>query len=162
MRKYILLLWSLLLVSLLCVGCSQDGNGAQAKDFSFVYQQTEIVPHAEAGPIIEKLGEPESYHEYDSCAFQGKDKRYQYKSVIICTYPKDGADFIYTIQLKDDLVETQEGVYIGISMEKVREIYGEPTEDTGTCYIYRRGKTELNIMYASGLVSDIVYSITND
>ena len=100
MKKYILLLCSLMLVSVLCMSCNQNGNTEKTKEFSFVYGQIQIAPHMEAASIIEKLGEPESYHEYESCAFQGKDKRYQYKDIIICTYPKNGADYIYTIQLK--------------------------------------------------------------
>lgn len=160
MRKYVVLWMAMLLVGTLFVGCDQQENANTKKDFVFVYKDVEMTPHGEAAPIITKLGKPISYYEFESCAFDGKDKRYQYDSIIICTYSKQGADYIYTIQLKDDLVETREGVYIGMPMTEVWKIYGEPTIDTGTCYVYQRKNTELSIMYEGENVTDIVYGIS--
>ena len=150
---------TMLLMGILCVGCVQQGSGNAKSDFVFAYNNIEMAPHAEAAPIITKLGKPISDYEFESCAFDGKDKRYQYESIIICTYSKNGADYIYTIQLKDDIAETKEGVYIGMPMTEVWKIYGEPTIDTGTCYVYQRKNTELSIMYEGEKVTDIVYGI---
>ncbi len=172
MKKIVLLLCAALLVSSLCVGCGNDGNTenpgnnnsqqgsndpVKADGFVFVYKGTEIVPNAKMEPITTALGEPTKYFESDSCAFQGKDKVYTYGSVVINTYPENNVDYVYTIELKDDTVQTKEGIYIGATVEEVKAKYGEPTSDNGTALVYSKGTSTLNFGYEDGTVTSIVY-----
>ncbi len=174
MRKIALLLCTALLAGSLCVGCGNSGDttdtGAEkntqqgstnetvkADGFVFKHNGTEIVPNAKMEPIATALGEPTKFFESDSCAFQGKDKVYTYGSVVINTYPKDNVDYVYTIELKDDTVETPEGIYIGASLDDVKAKYGEPANDTGSALVYEKGTSTLNFGYTDGEVTSIVY-----
>ncbi|MBQ8625768.1 MAG: hypothetical protein IJ419_06390 [Agathobacter sp.] len=173
MRKLALLLCTTLLATVLCVGCGNSGstnntgdgkdtqqgstNDVKADGFVFVYNGTDIVPNAKMEPIVTALGEPTKYFESDSCAFQGKDKVYTYGSVVICTYPENEVDYVYTIELKDDTVQTKEGIYIGSSVDDVKAKYGEPAKDTGSALVYEKGTSTLNFGYADGVVTSIVY-----
>ena len=50
--------------------------------------------HQEASGVLSKLGEPKSYLEAPSCAFQdGIDKIYSYQSFTLTSYERDGKDF---------------------------------------------------------------------
>lgn len=173
MRKLALLLCTILLATVLCAGCGNsdsanntgDGkdtqqdsaNDVKADGFVFAYNGTDLVPNAKMEPIVTALGDPTKYFESDSCAFQGKDKVYTYGSVVICTYPENEADYVYTIELKDDTVQTKEGIYIGSSVDDVKAKYGEPANDTGSALVYEKGTSTLNFGYADGVVTSIVY-----
>lgn len=173
MKKIALLLGTVMLAGCLFTGCGNDGgtkdtqqNNSQqagtneavkADGFAFSYKGTDIVPNAKMEPIVTALGEATKFFESDSCAFQGKDKVYTYGSVVINTYPENNVDYVYTIQLKDDTVQTKEGIYIGASLEDVKAKYGEPAKDTGVALVYEKGTSTLNFGYADGVVTSITY-----
>lgn len=173
MRKLALLLCTTFLVGCLCVGCGGSGdnnnssntekeqqgadNSIKADGFTFVYNGTDIIPNAKMEPIANALGEPTSYFESASCAFQGMDKVYTYGSVVINTYPESDVDYVYTIELKDDTVQTKEGIYVGASVEDVKAKYGAPAKDTGVALVYEKGTSTLNFGYEDGVVKSIVY-----
>ncbi len=174
MRRIAFLLCAAVLTAALCVGCGNSGNtnetgegkstqqgsanNVKADGFVFTYNGTDIVPNAKMEPITTALGEPTKYFESESCAFQGKDKVYTYGSVVINTYPDSDVDYVYTIELKDDTVQTKEGIYIGSSVDDVKAKYGEPAEDTGTALVYEKGTSTLNFGYADKVVTSIVYN----
>lgn len=141
----------------------QDAGSEEAYDgFSFVYKGTKIQLNAEAAPIIAALGESDSYFESESCAFQGLDKVYTYGSIVISTYPESEVDYINIIELKDDTVETEEGVYIGASMDDVTAAYGTPVKETDTSCIYVKGNSQLSFIFEGDAVSSIVYTAITD
>lgn len=176
MKKLSVLLALTMLAGSLLVGCggsdtetnagtNQETTNSDAQEnqeayvgYSFDLGGTTIELNAEMAPIVAVLGEADSYFESESCAFQGMDKVYTYGSVVITTYPVDGVDYVYTIELKDDTVETEEGVYIGSTIDEVTTAYGEPKEDTGTAYIYENGKSQLSFIFSDDVVSNIVYT----
>ncbi len=171
MKKIVVLLCAALMTGSLLVGCGNgepaDTNkesqknegtaGVEANGFAFAYKGTDIIPNAKMDAIETALGEPTNYFESDSCAFQGKDKVYTYGSVVINTYPENGVDYVYTIQLKDDTVQTKEGIYIGATVEDVKAKYGNPAKDTGIALVYEKGTSTLNFSYENGVVTQIVY-----
>ena len=73
-RISVFLLATIMLLSL--VGCGSTDIDPQEENFSFTYNGTKITLGAEAAPIIDALGEPRSYTEEPSCAFDGMDKTY--------------------------------------------------------------------------------------
>lgn len=178
MRKLSMLLVAVVLAGCLLVGCggsddkdtdvnankettNKDSEGKKEEayeGFSFDLNGTTVELNAEMAPIVSALGESDSYFESESCAFQGLDKVYTYGSVVITTYPLSEVDYVYTIELKDDTVETAEGVYIGAGKADVTAAYGEPTEDTGTAYVYEKGESTLSFMFESDVVTSIVYT----
>lgn len=131
-------------------------NDANA-GWTFQAGDVTLTPDMDMSAIADQLGEPKSYFEAASCAFEGLDKIYTYTSFEIETYPQDTADCIKSIVLKDDTVSTAEGVSIGDSEDKVRETYGAPAEESTGKLVYQKEKTNLVFVISSGVVASIEY-----
>lgn len=128
----------------------------QAADaFVFEANGVNVVMNAEAAPIVEALGEPRNYFESESCAFKGLDKEYTYGGFVLKTYPMDDVDYVSSVTLMDDTVETPEGICIGSSLDDVKAAYGEGGSDT-TCQ-YEKGDSKLLIILDGGVVTSIQY-----
>ena len=62
----------LLLLILLCLaGCGAPEGPETQENFTFTYSGVEITLHGDAAPVLAALGEPKSYTEEASCAFEG-------------------------------------------------------------------------------------------
>lgn len=123
---------------------------------------TIVTVNAEMASLTDALGEPTNYFESESCAFQGLDKVYTYGSVVISTYPKDGVDYVYTIELKDDTVSTKEGICIGNSKDEVIAAYGEPTTENDTAISYEKGDCVLAFIFDGDSVTNITYTAVTE
>ena len=154
-RISLFLLAAIMLLSL--VGCGSTDIDPQEENFSFTYNGTKITLGAKAAPIIDALGEPRSYTEEPSCAFDGMDKTYFYGSFYLSTYPMDGGDHIYRIWFVDDSVETEEGIRIGSAREQVEAVYGTGSIGQDNTCIQDRGDSRLTILLTEGVVSSIQY-----
>ena len=118
-----------------------------------------IAVDADAAPVVEALGEPVEYFESESCAFQGLDKVYAYPSFVLYTYPLDGKDYIMSLYLMDDMVTTKEGAYIGMHMDAISELYGEPTDTNEGSATYEKDGCALSFLFdVDGFVNAITYS----
>ena len=109
----------------------ESEEAAEYKGYAFIYQDVVIEMDADAAPIVEKLGEANSYFEAPSCAFEGIDKMYTYGSFELDTYPMENKDYVSAVIFKDDAIATPEGVGVGDTAEKMTEIYGEGTLENG-------------------------------
>ena len=176
MKKAKVLLITMLAVGTLLTGCGGgDANSganssktSQASDdtvkkpsngYKFDLKGTTVAMNAEMAPIVEALGEADNYFESESCAFQGMDKVYTYGSVVITTYPENKIDYVYTIELKDDTVTTQEGLYIGATKDDVIAKYGEATTSTDNALVYEKDDSKLSFIMDDGTtVSSITYT----
>ena len=143
-----------------CSGASSDGKtgeqGAVIEAFSS--RNTTILPHKEAAPIIEALGEPQSRESSRSCGFEGDEWKYDYGSIQILTYPKDGVDYIWKVLLQDDTVETGEKLRIGAPESDVQKAYPS-AEKKGNGYSLKcDGNFDLEIILKDGKVTNIKYS----
>lgn len=138
-----------------------SGND-QEPSFTFTYKGTEIALHAPAEPIIAALGEPKSYSESTSCAFEGLDKSYGYGSFYLETYPKGDKDFVYGWWFVDDMVETEEGICIGSSQADVEKAYGAENFNGSNSFVIKRGSGVLTIILDKGAVSSIQYTIVSE
>jgi ABC-type oligopeptide transport system substrate-binding subunit len=126
--------------------------------YYFTLNGVTVSANAAMAPIAESLGEPTSYFESESCAFQGLDKVYTYGSVVISTYPVDGVDFVYTIELKDDTVETPEGICIGSTKDDVTAAYGTATTESDTALSYEKEDCVLAFIFDGDSVANITYT----
>ena len=97
-------------------GTVQGGKG-----YVFTYKGTTIQVDADAAPIVEALGEPASYYEAASCAFEGLDKIYSYSGFELNTYPSGEKDLVSAVVFRDDSVSTAEGVCIGDTLDCTEE-----------------------------------------
>lgn len=142
---------------------SEQGSGSSSetnyKGYVFHYNGTLVGVDADAAPIISALGEPVSYYESASCAFEGLDKTYTYRGFEIDTYPEGDKDYVSAVVLKDDSVQTAEGVYIGDSLEKVQQKYGDGATE-GTAVVYAKDGMKLCFIMQNDEVVSIEYRTT--
>lgn len=130
------------------------------KGYVFKWNSVTIAMDAEATPIVDALGEPISYFEAASCAFEGLDKMYTYNSFEVDTYPMNDADYISAVIFKDDSITTAEGVAIGDSKEKVKEVYGTDCAEQENVLIYSKDEMKLSFIFDGESVVSIQYSST--
>lgn len=117
---------------------------------------TAVSVNQDMAEVLAAEGEPLSYFEAESCAFNGLDKTYTYAGFIISTRPEGEQDFVNSILLTDDSVTTPEGVYIGSSKDAVIAAYGEGDE-VGLSLSYTKGDCALNFIFDGETVISIEY-----
>lgn len=117
---------------------------------------TVITVNKNMADVLADLGEPQSYFEAASCAFDGLDKTYTYTGFVITTRPEGDTDMVNSILLTDDSVTTPEGLYIGCLASDVTAVYGEcnATEGVLSCV---KGDSELNFVLEGDKVISIEY-----
>lgn len=126
---------------------------APPKGYVFTVNNVTVEVDAEAAPVVEALGEPVSYFEAASCAFEGLDKIYTYNGFEIDTYPAQDKDLVSAVILKDDSIATTEGVCIGDSLEKLQEVYGEAAQENGMLIYAKDGMKLCFIMQDDSIIS---------
>ncbi len=127
------------------------------KGYVFKYNGVNISVDVSADPVIEKLGEPKSYFEADSCAFQGKDKTYVYNGFEITTYEQEGKDYIASVYLKDDTVATPEGLSLFQKKEDMTKVYGDGYKENAGMYEYTKDRMKLLILIKNDEITSIQY-----
>ncbi len=146
----------LTLFLMLCLAGCADASAGKESNFQFTYQGTVITMDEEAAPVTDALGEPQSYTEEVSCAFEGLDKTYYYGSFYLVTYPKEGVDHILRIWFADDSVTTQEGICIGATKADVEKAYGDVFGDQNSGTLIR-GDSKLTFILENDVVMSIQY-----
>ncbi len=123
----------------------------------FAYKGIEIPMNALAQPIVDQLGEPKSFTEEASCAYEGMDRTYFYGSFYLQTYAAQDGERVQSLWIVDDTITTPEGVYIGMNRDGVAAAYGEENfADNGAC-IMADGDISLTILFENDAVSSIQY-----
>lgn len=129
----------------------------ELKGYIFTTDGTDIAVDMNMADVLEKLGDPISYFEAASCAFQGLDKIYTYSHFEIDTYPDGENDRISSIIIKDDLISTPEGLIIGMAQEEMEGIYGTDYEVNGDMCVYTKDGMHLSALVTNGVISSIQY-----
>ncbi len=130
------------------------------KGYVFTYNDVSVGMDVDAAPIVEKLGEPVSYFEAASCAFEGLDKMYTYNGFELDTYPVGDKDYVSSIILKDDSVSTAEGICIGDSIEKLKQAYDGEGEESGGMLVYSKDGMKLCFIMQGEFIISIEYRST--
>lgn len=130
------------------------------KGYVFVVRDVIVEVDGDAAPVVEALGEPVSYFEAASCAFEGLDKIYTYNGFEIDTYPMQDKDLISSIILKDDSVMTAEGIGIGDSLEKLQQVYGSEGTEEGGMLVYGKDGMKLCFILQGENIISIEYRST--
>lgn len=126
--------------------------------FSFSINNTKVLMNKDVTQFIEQLGEPLNTFDAPSCAFKGLDKFYVYNGYELSTYPLDGQDYVNTIDFIDDSVTTEEGIYIGSSLDDVIDRYGEDYDESNGVISYTSGDSILTFVISDNIVENITYS----
>lgn len=134
-----------------------DQDAPAEPGYVFTYNGTDIIMNAPAADILAALGEPKSYTEEASCAFEGLDKTYYFGSFYLQTYPMGDQDYIYCVWLVDDSVNTAEGIYIGAPQSQVEAAYGADAYNGTNAYSVTKGDSKLTVIIDAGVVSSIQY-----
>ena len=175
MKRLLILMLSLVMaLSLAACGGSGDdskssGNTNQAaptakanSKYVPTYKGCNLPMNAEFAPLLDFLGEPDSYFEAASCAFDGLDKTYTYAGVEIITYPNGDKDFISSVRILDGTVSTPEGVTIGSTPEEVAAACGDGYQELGSQYVYSDGDAEFSVLFEGGKAISVEYTAIND
>ena len=139
---------------------TQEAAAAEHKGYVFVYNDVTIEMDAEAAPIVEALGEPASYFEAPSCAFEGIDKVYTYGSFELDTYPIEGTDYVSSVVIKDDMVSTPEGICIGSSRQDMEGAYGTEWSDEEGMIVYEKDGMKLCFILEGNAIASIEFRST--
>lgn len=154
MKKLLLLVFIITALA----GCSSASTDTPPPEgFLFESNGITIAMHAEADAIIDSLGEPKSYFEAESCAFEGKDKTYTYDSFELTTYELNGKDYVASLVFLDDNVATPEGIYLDSTLEEVLSAYGESYMKNFEQYTYESAKSKLQFLFEGDHVVSIEY-----
>lgn len=140
---------------------SQIPSAAEGSKYTFSVNGCKLPMNAEFGPFLSYLGEPDSYFEAESCAFNGLDKTYDYPGFDLVTYPVEETDYISDIYFLDSTVSTPEGITIGSTLEDVITAYGEDHEEDLGLYQYTDGDTQLSFLIEDGKVRSVEYLALN-
>lgn len=136
---------------------SQEQDESTYTGYVFTSKDVDIKIDGKAAPILSALGEPTSYFESPSCAFGDLDKIYTFPGFELDTYSLEGVDYVSAVILMDDSVSTPEGICIGDTVDKVKQIYGEPKEEQDTVLKYTKGEMNLQFLLQSGAVASVEY-----
>ncbi len=134
-----------------------DAQTGEVDGYYFEAKGVKLKADANMAEVLNALGEPISYFEAASCAFEGLDKVYTYAGFEIDTYPSADGDFISSIILKDDTVSTPEGLSIADPALKIKELYGEPTQTSEGKLTYEKGEGRLVFVVNADTVASIEY-----
>lgn len=161
MRQRKILLVMVLLAAVLTGGMFGKGSAvvqAKTTGYKFIWNRVTVYMGGPAKKLIEKAGEPERVKAAKSCAYDGKDRTYQYKDFILYTYSDtdNGPEYINGITFLTKKPATKEKIRIGSSYSKVKKKYGNKRDSFGV-YTYKKGGSKLQIEVTDDVVTNIRY-----
>jgi hypothetical protein len=147
------------LAALLLAGGLSPSVEAASKGYQFKKYGVTVSMHGKAASLIKKAGTPEKKKTQASCAYDGKDRTYQYKDFILYTYSKTnkGAEYVSQITFRTSKVSTKEGIKIGSTEEELLEAYSNAKLEYGV-YVCEKGKSQLTFKVKDGKVTKIKYT----
>ena len=149
---------------------NSENNGGQSADNQDDYEVTELRGYVfeangvsmttdmDVAPIVKELGEANEYFESASCAFDGVHKTYTYDDFRIETYPTTEKDLICYIIFLNDLVETPEGICIGMTKADMEDAYGTDYEESTGKVVYTKEGMHLCFIFDGDSIISIEYS----
>lgn len=134
-----------------------DNSSSSYAGYAFVANDVSVEVDGDFSKFESGLGTPANYYEAPSCAFGDLDKVYTYGGFEIDTYQTEGVDRVSAVVFLDDSVSTPEGLSIGDSADKAKELYGNATSSDDAQMTFEKGGMKLVLLLNDGTVSTIEY-----
>ncbi len=130
------------------------------------YNGTKIVMGGKADSILASLGKEKDKDDVGDCGGLGALVMYSYDSFdLYVLESKDKGNIIDQITFRDDMIETAEGVFIGMGATEakvaLRETYGEPAESGEKEVKYVKGSYAVIVGIEDGKVTELNYVTKN-
>lgn len=108
---------------------------------------------------VDVIGEEGEYFEAPSCAFVGTDYIYTYNDYTLTFNDESEEILLGAITFNNDMIETFDGAYIGLSKDDITEIYGNDFTGDDDLMVYTKNHTELRIILEEGQVISILIQL---
>ena len=115
--------------------------------FSFTFEGVELIPGQSFDASA--LPAPQSVYQVPSCAIEGTDNVYNYGTIEVTAFNDGTGEVIYSVYIVDANTPTNEGLYIGDTVDHVIAAYGEDYTRENGQITYQKGDTLL-IMILDG------------
>lgn len=136
----------------------EDTTAAQNTDgletgFVFTFEGVELTP----GQAFDAAALPEanSVYQVPSCAIEGTDNVYNYGTIEVTAFDDGNGEVIYSVYIMDANTPTNEGLYIGDTLDHIVAAYGEDYTQEGNQITYQKGDTLLIIILGGEYVQSI-------
>lgn len=134
---------------------------AQKTAYQFTYNEKQVTVGQDADDALKLLGKAEDEKTLNNCAAgngAAKDMAYMYKDfdLTVSTNEK-GKEIVWDINFKTDKVQTEEGLKIGDTPAKVKQLYPSAKENYGL-YTATLGNTQ--VIVDCGMKNDKVVGIS--
>ena len=136
----------------------EDTTAAQNTDgqetgFVFTFEGVELTP----GQAFDAAALPEanSVYQVPSCAIEGTDNVYNYGTIEVTAFDDGNGEVIYSVYIMDANTPTNEGLYIGDTLDHIVAAYGEDYTREGNQITYQKGDTLLIIILGGEYVQSI-------
>ncbi len=106
-------------------GCDEDDGKGMINEYKFSARGVELSVGEDADEVISMLPEANYFSCAHSCTGEGDDEIYIYNGFRITVYREGDSSEICSIELTNDSISTEEGIFIGDSEARLLEIYGE-------------------------------------
>ena len=138
---------------------TQESTQSQEKEeaYAFTFNGVQLIPGAAFD--ASKLPEASSTYEVPSCALEGTDNVYNYESFEVTAFDEGKGEFIYSIYLIDPNLTTPEGLAMGDSLNKAKELYGSDYTQDGSAYLYESAGTQLVLILQDDSIISIEYRL---
>lgn len=129
------------------------GSDEQEPGFVFTFEGVELTP----GQAFDAAALPEenSVYQVPSCAIEGTDNVYNYGTIEVTAFDDGNGEVIYSVYIMDANTPTNEGLYIGDTLDHIVAAYGEDYTREGNQITYQKGDTLLIIILGGEYVQSI-------
>lgn len=121
--------------------------------FSFTFEGVELIPGQSFDASV--LPTPQSVYQVPSCAIEGTDNVYNYGTIEVTAFNDGTGEVIYSVYIVDANTPTDEGLYIGDTVDHVIAAYGEDCVRENGQITYQKGDTLLILIMDGDYVLSI-------
>ena len=121
--------------------------------FVFTFEGVELIPGQSFDASA--LPAPLSVYQVPSCAIEGTDNVYNYGTIEVTAFNDGTGEVIYSVYIVDANTPTDEGLYIGDTVDHVMAAYGEDCVRENGQITYQMGETLLILILDGDYVQSI-------